>query len=245
MKKIQRIAVFLTAVTCFQFFSACSKKGAGSENSESKKKTQTIIGVKEDSETETDTSAGISEDGWITPSEDSEEYELGRYCISDKGIKLYYDEEEYPEELILALEKYFKSFEEKDYASYCECVYPSYIDKMEEFLQKDYGYGLNESFDGQCENLSGNMGGSFEITRIKAEKSEDFETEEAGADSYLEMLDETFGGSYDESVKSECDNMRYLRFYVMAKDADGVESMLVSGFDILFAEKDGKYYTFG
>ncbi|MCM1058705.1 MAG: hypothetical protein NC452_00240, partial [Eubacterium sp.] len=136
MKKIQRIAVFLTAVTCFQFFSACSKKGAGSENSESKKKTQTIIGVKEDSETETDTSAGISEDGWITPSEDSEEYELGRYCISDKGIKLYYDEEEYPEELILALEKYFKSFEEKDYASYCECVYPSYIDKMEEFLQK-------------------------------------------------------------------------------------------------------------
>ena len=116
---------------------------------------------------------------------------------------------------------------------------------MEEFLQKDYGYGLNESFEGQCENLSGNMGGSFEITRIKAEKSEEFETEEAGADSYLEMLDETFGGDYDESVKGECDDMRYLRFYVMAKDSDGVESMLVSGFDILFAEKDGKYYTFG
>lgn len=245
MKNFQRIAAFLTALTCFQIFTACSKKGADSENSESKKKTQTIIGVKEDSEAETAPPADISEDGWITPAEGSEEYELGRYRISDKGIKLYYDEEEYPEELILALEKYFKSFEEKDYASYCECVYPSYIDKMEEFLQKDYGYGLNESFDGQCENLSGNMGGSFEITRIKAEKSEDFETEEAGADSYLEMLDETFGSGYDESVKGECDNMRYLRFYVMAKDSDGVESMLVSGFDILFAEKDGKYYTFG
>lgn len=52
MKKFQRIAAFLTALTCFQIFTACIKKGAGSENSESKKKTQTIIGVKEDSETE-------------------------------------------------------------------------------------------------------------------------------------------------------------------------------------------------
>lgn len=242
MKKIQRIAALLTAAICFQSFTACSKKG---ESSEEKKKTQTIIGMKEDSETENAPPAEESEDGWITPAEGSEEYDLGRYRISGNGLKLYYDEDEYPEELVLALEKYFRSFEENDYASYCECVYPSYIDKMEEFLQKDYGYGLKESFDGQCENLSGNMGGSFEITRIKAERSEDFETEEAGADSYLEMLNETFGGDYDESVKNECDNMRYLRFYVMAKDSEGVESMLVSGFDILFAEKDGKYYTFG
>jgi hypothetical protein rflaF_06586 len=250
MKKIRLITAFIAAAVCVQTMTACGKK---SESSDEKKKTQTIIGVNEESgdsatptEASDDTTTPTADsDGWITPAEGSEEYDLGVYRISDKGTKLYYDEEVYPEELVLALEGYFKSFEQKDYSAYCEYVHPSYVEKMEEFLQKEYGYGMDESFNGQCENLSGIMGGSFEITRIKAEKSEDFETEEAGAESYFEMLDETLGEGFADGIKGECDKFRHMRFYVMAKDSDGVESMLVSGFDILFAEKDGKYYTFG
>lgn len=250
MKKIRLIAAFTAAAMCFQVMTACGKK---SESSEEKKKTQTIISAGERSDDtiaaaeSSDSQAAPTEssDGWITPAEDSDEYELGVYRISDKGTKLYYDEETYPEELVLALERYFKCFEQKDYSTYCECVYPAYADKMEEFLQKEYGYGLDESFNGQCENLSGNMGGSFEITRIKAEKSEDFETEEEGVESYFKTLDETLGDGFAESIEGECDSFRHMRFYVMAKGPDGMESMLVSGFDIVFAEKDGKYYTFG
>ena len=89
------------------------------------------------------------------------------------------------------------------------------------------------------------MGGSFEITRIKAEKPIEVESEEAGAEEFLDNLDSFFGNNYKESVKNDCDNLRYMTFSVMAKDADGNESLLVSSFYILFAEKDGKYYTFG
>ena len=48
----------------------------------------------------------------ITPDEDDDEYGLGEYRYSSGGTKLYYDENEYSTELMLTLEKYFKSFEE-------------------------------------------------------------------------------------------------------------------------------------
>ena len=104
MKKFQRIAAFLTALTCFQIFTACIKKGAGSENSESKKKTQTIIGVKEDSETEEAEKSKIAS----IP----EKYKLDAKTAellentSDKEIEVYFtaelsDLEEIPELLPL------------------------------------------------------------------------------------------------------------------------------------------------
>ena len=31
----------------------------------------------------------------------------------------------------------------------------------------------------------------------------------------------------------------------MAENSEDTESLLVGGFEIVFAEKDGKYYTFG
>lgn len=89
------------------------------------------------------------------------------------------------------------------------------------------------------------MGGDFEITRIKVEKPVEVESEETGADEFLDNLDGFFGQNYKESVKNDCDSLRYMTFSVMAKDAEGTESLLVSGFYILFAEKGDKYYTFG
>lgn len=234
MKKFVLTALILPAVLCL---SGCGKSKDSSSEKEPKTTEASISGIDETS------AADIS--GIITPDKDSEEYDLGSYRISENGVKLYYEDSEYPAELVSALEKYFTSFETGDYESYRECIFPSYIETMEKYLQENYQYGLDKSFQTQCDNLKTNMGGSFEITRIKVEKPVEVESEEAGAEEFLDNLDGFFGQAYKESVKNDCDALRYMTFSVMAKDAEDTESLLVSGFYILFAEKDGKYYTFG
>lgn len=237
MRKNRISAVLLSAVLCFGCFGGCGKSKDSSSEKEPKTTEASISGVDETS------AAGSS--GIITPDKDSEEYDLGSYRISENGVKLYYEDSEYPAELVSTLEKYFTSFETGDYESYKECIFPSYIETMEKYLQENYQYGLDKSFQTQCDNLKTNMGGDFEITRIKVEKPVEVESEETGADEFLDNLDGFFGQAYKESVKKDCDALRYMTFSVMAKDAEDTESLLVSGFYILFAEKDGKYYTFG
>jgi len=168
-----------------------------------------------------------------------DELEMGEYTVSDIGTKLYYSPDEFPPELISALEKYFISFSQSDYDSYLESVYPDYVTEMNKYLKKDYGYELDQSFAGQCENLKNNAGGEFKVTRIKAELPE-----EDGSEEHLDILGEIFGTDFYESVKKDCDKIYDMQFYVMA-EVDGKESMLISEYEIVFAEKDGKFYTFG
>lgn len=247
MKKSRISAAALSALLCLGCFCGCNKNDESSGKSSEKESApieMTSENANKPSEKDSDAS-GEKQEEIIVPDEDSDEYDLGSYRISPNGIKLYYEDSEYPPELIETLEKYFLSFSTGDFASYKECIFPSYIDTMENYLQKNFQYGLEKSFQTQCDNLSVNMGGSFEITRIKAEKPIEVESEEAGAEEFLDNLDSFFGQDYKESVKNDCDALRYMTFSIMAKDADENESLLVSSFYILFAEKDGKYYTFG
>ena len=111
---------------------------------------------------------------------------------------------------------------------------------MNSYLKENYEYDLETSFQNQRESLSEKMGGDFKITRIKAEKAESDSVE-----SYFEPLNETFGKDYYSEIKDSTENFHHLKFYVMAEDSEKTESLLVSGFEIVFAEKDGNYYTFG
>lgn len=198
-------------------------------------------------------SSGGDFNNWelVEPKEGDEDYELGSYRVSPDGVKLYFTEEEYPKELVLTLEKYFRSIEKRDFNAYKECVFPSYIEKMEAHLQKEFQYGLEKSFETQCDNLSAKAGEGFTVSRIKVEKPISHEDESQsmdeskGVDEFLDNLDEFFGEDYKSSVKADSDSLRYMTFYVMAKDKDGKEKMIISEYYILFAEKDGKYYTFG
>ena len=182
----------------------------------------------------------------IEPEDGSEEMNLGNYRISDNGIKLYFDEKEYPKELVLTLEKYFSAYPAADYTTYTSCVFPSYIDEMEKFLEKEYEYDLKTSFAQQCSKLADQMCGDYKITRIKIEPAEEYEEDgKNNIDYYLSTLDETFGEGYGDSVKADSDDIINASFYVMGEDAYGKEIMLVSGYEIFFAVKDGHYYTFG
>ena len=43
-----------------------------------------------------------------------EEADLGSYHLSDDGVKLYYEEDEFPDELVLTLKEYFQAFSRSD-----------------------------------------------------------------------------------------------------------------------------------
>lgn len=214
MKKLSKTVVCLISAACMLAFASCDS-----------------------AENDSGTSSVLSETlEFVT---DPNEPDLGEYTVSENGVKLYYNPDEFSPELMAALEKYFTAFSQGDYESYAECVYPDYITEMDKFLEADYGYDLSESFEKQCENLKSNAGGDFTVTRIKAElPSED------GSETYLTQLGEIFETDFYDSVIESSDALYDMIFYIMA-EANGEETLLISEFEIVFAQKDGKYYTFG
>ena len=181
----------------------------------------------------------------ITPDESDQEAELGAYKISSSGVKLYYDDTVFSDELMLTLEKYFLSFPSADYNTYQKCIFPSYIDEMEAFLTKEYDYDLKTSFSKRCSTLASNMNGDYRITRIKLETAPIYDETKDNLENYFQSLDDVFGKDYYEQVKSESDEVIDASFYVMGEDSYGNEGIIVSAYEIVFAVKDGKYYTFG
>ena len=181
----------------------------------------------------------------VTPAEGTEEYELGDYRISDNGIKLYYDDKEFSDELMLSLAEYFTAVSAADYETYSSFILPSYIEEMESFLKENYDYDHKTSFAKRCSSFATQMNGDYRITRIKLEAAEPHEDGKDNIDDFLESLDEVFGDKYSERVKSESDELINAAFYVMAEDSTGKETVLISDYEIVFAVKDGKYYTFG
>lgn len=172
--------------------------------------------------------------------DDDPEKELGDYYESSNGAKLYFDKDKIPAEVMLLFEKYFKSYSEQNYTEYTRCLYPSYIKGMDDFLQKDYGYGLKTSFAKQCKNLMDSVGGEFEITRLKVDLRENSDPAE-----FMKPTSECFGYDYYETIKGEVDKFYDCDFYVIVREEDGHEMAILSEYEIVFAEKDGKIYTFG
>ena len=191
------------------------------------------------SQSAADGTSSVWHENRIEPDTGSEEYDLGSYYVSPSGIKLYFEPEEFPPELVLTLEKYFRSYAENDYDTYTSCVYPSYVEEMNKFLEKDYGYGLEKSFSNQCDSLNARMKGDFTITRIRLENYE------GDLAKFFESPSSCFGKDYYSEISGEVGKFYDAMFFIMAEDHDGHESSLISEYEIVFAEKDGKYYIFG
>lgn len=204
----------------------------------------------------------------ITPAEDSEEYDLGSYRISENGIKLYYEDSDIPAELMLTLERYFTAFQNRDFELYKSCLASDYIKRYNKYLVENYSsdgeeYNLQTSFELQCDNIRNYMiqeilgtyevpedddhTGDFKITRIRAENTEllEGETTEGLTENFFEYLNGVFDMDYYEYLREQADGFRYFTFYIIAEGEDGKEHRIISAMDIVFAEKDGKYYTFG
>lgn len=216
----KRFLSFISAMAICSAFSSCSSEKAGN------------ITVDE---------VPTASDEFITPAEDSEEYDLGAYQVSQNGVKYYYDTEVAPKELMNALERYFTSYQQCDFEAYKECLFQGYADRMEEYLQKNYEYGLETSFMNQCDNLKEMAGGEFTITRIRA-----IESESESPETFFETYDELFETDYYTEINENSDKLYDLYFSIMTKaEGEETESLIISDFEIVFAEKDGNFYTFG
>lgn len=205
----------------------------------------------------------------ISPAADSDEYELGQYYYSAKGTKLYCGDETVPVEALLALDNYFTTFQNNDFEGYKSSMYPDYADRYDKYLRDEYSkgddvaddYSLKNSFDLRYNMLRDNLidtliyestedkefTGDYKITRIRAEQPiyEDGVTEEAFVKTFFDDYKDVFDIDYYEFVTNDVDNLLPLTMFVMATAEDGNEHKIVSEVNIILAEKDGKYYTFG
>lgn len=218
MKAVTKRIIAILSAACMLSFLSCSEKEESSAPSE----------------------AATSSTGEIEFVTDAEDPDLGAYTVSSQGTKLYYEPEDVSHELMAALEKYFITFSQRDYETYESCIHPEYLKEMTEYLEEDFGYDLKTSFESQCDNLETNSGGEFTVTRIRAELPEVQDPE-----SCLSILDDVFGTEdFYGTIEETADELHHLVFYIIS-EAEGVETLLISEFEIVFAEIDGKYYTFG
>lgn len=226
-KPIKKIAALAAAmIMIFSAFS-CSKKGESDESESS--------------------AAEVSAGEFVT---NPDEPDLGSYTVSEKGTKLYYSPDEFSSGLITALEDYFLSFEHRSYDEYKALTYPYYLECMDKYLQENFGYNQQKSFELQCDNFRENAGGEFKITRLKVDTypegvTNDDGTAYDGVKSYLENIGEMIGDeNFYSTVSANCDKLHHMVFYLMVMTEEE-EFTLYSEYEIVVAEKDGKYYTFG
>lgn len=181
----------------------------------------------------------------VSPEEGAVDYDLGDYRVSSSGVKLYYDETEFPQELVLTFEKYFESLQDGDYSTYYKTLFPEYITEMEAALAAKGDHNLKDSFVNQCVRVADITKGDFKVTRIKLEKPAPREDGQDNVQGYFEMLNSYLEKDYYSIAREQSENLIDACFYVMGEGPNGQEGMILSAQKIVFAQKDGKYYTFG
>lgn len=257
MNKMKLTALLLTAVMGCGIFAGCSKKlTVDSTDEDEVSETETTIMDAEayqnvvisdiDSAERSDKPLEFEPVGKpVTPDADALDSDLGTYRESAGGVKLYFDEADFPEELMLTLEQYFESFANSDYTLYTRCAYPDYLDKMSEYLEKEYQYDMKKSFAAQCTNLATTANGNFKVTRIKMDVPQQYNEGKDNLEAYFDNFTDILGEGYYEKLKQDVDNIYDGEFYLMAENNTGNEKVLISAYEIVCAEKDGRYYIFG
>lgn len=248
---IKKIVSAMLAVACTVTLASCGEDKAES----SKQSAMENIGEN-----------GVGE--LFEPAEDSDEYELGSYRYDKNGVKLYYEDSDISAELMTALSDYFVILQNGDLEGYKKALVPDYAERYDEYLRENYSsdgeeYGLEQSFERQRNNLknmmlyevygdtdeefTGGDEGNFKITRIRAELPTLYEgeTEESLIEGFFSYLGDVFDMDYYSFAKENTDSLEYLTIFVIAEDDNGEEHKILSEVDIVFAEKDGRYYTYG
>lgn len=182
----------------------------------------------------------------IEPPEDDPEYNLGTYRYSASGVKLYYEEENYPTDLLLFIEKLFSTYPARDYDTYRSCIHPTYVESMEEYLPKEFDYDLNTSFTNRCDTLNVQMGGSYRITRIRATVPMDGDF----SDAFFDQLTPICGEGYGAKIREDSDKVYCVQLDIMVQtDEEGAGEQIFfnnsdKGMGIVIVRKDGQYYAF-
>ncbi len=169
--------------------------------------------------------------------------------VEGTGIALTYNED-VPANLAETIVRYFYAIWADDYDTYYDCVNPTYRDAMEEALQENYGYGIDEDFNSFREALTEYAGTEdYTITAIDMGLAQEVLADQYDSDTdfvgdYLTSYESFFGDGFIDTIEEKTTAIYDIAFTMYAVDGDGNDITMIDSMEILVAEEDGAYGIF-
>lgn len=210
------------------------------------------------SKAENGTESSAKEENSTSAAADSSESEVSEIpeepATVQKDIPLEYEGTDVHDNCADTINKYFTAVINQDYESYKSCLDPYYFDVYNTWLDGNYGYGMETSFETMHQNLmdsavSANNGEDVKdvvITKLKLSKTTAAEGEEEGdaiAD-YLAQYDSVIGEGFSDELKKQCDDIISVTF-TMTADCDGTELEILQEMEILMTVSGDEYRILG
>ena len=70
-------------------------------------------------------------------------------------MQVLYDKEALDPDCAAVTERYFQAIQDQDFDAYKACIFPVYYEHMEQMLQTNYQYGMEQSFQKRCAGFLG------------------------------------------------------------------------------------------
>ncbi len=166
-------------------------------------------------------------------------------AVDDRGIplelQLIYDSAAVTDAHAQLISDYFTAIQNRDFSAYSELIYPGYYSEMEGYLQENYNYGMEQSFEKRVDMLAITDENHFRFTQIKMEPAA-----EDSFEAYLTSMDQVMGEEFSENIRSGMDEYTILMFSVNAISDDMEhETTVVDNNEMIIATSGGKAYLFG
>lgn len=83
-------------------------------------------------------------------------------------MQVLYDKEALDPDCAAVTERYFQAIQDQDFDAYKACIFPVYYEHMEQMLQTNYQYGMEQSFRKRCAGFLGEGHTSYQITSLQS-----------------------------------------------------------------------------
>lgn len=170
------------------------------------------------------------------------------------NIPLEYDGTDVNDSCADTINKYFTAIINQRYDDYVDTLDPYYFSVYNSWLDGNYGYGMETSFETMHQNLmnaavSANNDkdvNEVRITKLKLSPTVPKEDEEDGdvINDYLAQYDAIIGEGFTEELKKQCDDVLNVTF-TMTADCDGTELEILTDMELLMTVSDGEYRILG
>lgn len=170
------------------------------------------------------------------------------------NIPLEYDGTDVNDSCADTINKYFTAIINQRYDDYVDTLDPYYFSVYNSWLDGNYGYGMETSFETMHQNLmnaavSANNDkdvNEVRITKLKLSPTVPKDGEEDGdvINDYLAQYDTLIGEGFTEELKKQCDDVLNVTF-TMTADCDGTELEILKDMELLMTVSDGEYRILG
>lgn len=170
------------------------------------------------------------------------------------NIPLEYDGTDVNDDCADTISKYFTAIINQKYDDYKKTIDPYYFQVYNSWLDGNFGYGMETSFELMHQNLmdaavsanNGNDVTDMRITKMKLTKTvaQDDEDENAAVDEYLAQYETAIGEGFSEQLRKQCDDVINVTF-TMTADCDGTELIILQDMELLIAVHGDEYKILG